>query len=249
MKIDKTYFISLDLSEEFISDMVNRLQYMTIPNEMEWECIDSVNGQYDLVTDEDRKKLGVTFYDKWNIGEYSFWSRDVTVGEAGCTLSHIKVWLDAYENGYEQILVLEEDFNPKTVIDWSMFDVLEKYDYDFIYLGRKRSDVSEDIKDLEIGLENFLLPGASFCTQAYIITKNGLRKLIETNLPTLLDNMIVIDEFLMSTYTWHPRKDIRSLFVQNMFALTTRIELVGQTRYPHAGNSQTEPIEGIDFVI
>ena len=249
MKIDKTYFISLDLSEEFISDMVNRLQYMTIPNEMEWECIDSVNGQYDLVTDEDRKKLGVTFYDKWNIGDYSFWSRDVTVGEAGCTLSHIKVWLDAYENGYEQILVLEEDFNPKTVIDWSMFDVLEKYDYDFIYLGRKIRDNLDGVVDLEIGLDNFLMPGISFCTQAYIITRRGLKKLIETNLQTLLDNMIVIDEFLISTYTCHPRQDIRNLFIQNMFALTTRNELVGQTRYPHAGNSQTEPIEGIDFVI
>ena len=79
--------------------------------------------------------MGVKFYDKWNIGEGTMWNRDVTVGEAGCTLSHIRVWLDAYENGYEKILVLEEDFNPLRQIDWSLCDILDYYDYDFFIFG------------------------------------------------------------------------------------------------------------------
>jgi len=247
VKIDKVYFVSLDLTEEFIDDMVSRLTNMTVPNFTEWECIDPVNGRTDLVTIEDREKMGVTFYKDWNLGQGTFWSRDVTVGEAGCTLSHIRVWLDAYENGYDKILVLEEDFNPKVQVDWEKFDVLEKYDYDLLYLGRKRRDEIEGVEDLEIGLEHFIMPGASFCTQAYIITRKGIEKIIKTNLDTLMNNMIVVDEFLSALYSWHPRKDIRALFVQNMFAISTRYENVGQTRYPHAGNSQTEPIEGIDF--
>ena len=247
MKIDKVYFVSLDLTEEFIDNMVSRLSYMTVPNPTEWECIEPVNGRTDLATPEDREKMGVKFYDKWNIGEGSMWNRDVTVGEAGCTLSHIRVWLDAYENGYEKILVLEEDFNPLLPIEWEWFNVLENYDYDFLYLGRKPRKTLEDFTDLEIGLERFVMPGASFNTQAYIITRKGIEKIIKYNLDTLMQNMIVVDEFLTATYTWHPRKDIRDLYVQNMFAISSRKDWVGQTRYPHAGNSQTEPIEGIDF--
>jgi hypothetical protein len=247
MIIDKVYFVSLNLTEEFIEDMISRLNYITVPNETEWECIEPVNGKIDLVTIEDRKKLGVTFYKDWKLNDDIFWNRDVTVGEAGCTLSHIRVWLDAYENGYDKILVLEEDFRPINPINWSEFDVLGKYDYDFLYLGRKLRNDIQGIKDLEIGLDNFVMPGASFNTQAYIITRQGIEKIIKHNLDTLMNNMIVVDEFLMSTYTSHPREDIRNMYIQNMFAISSRTQLIGQTRYPHAGNSQTEPIEGIDF--
>ena len=247
MKIDKVYFVSLDLTEEFIDDMISRLTYLTVPHPTEWECIEPVNGRTDLATIEDREKMGVKFYDKWNIGEGTMWNRDVTVGEAGCTLSHIRVWLDAYENGYEKILVLEEDFNPLRQIDWSLCDILDYYDYDFLYLGRKPRKLIEDVEDLEIGLDDFVLPGASFNTQAYIITRKGIKKIIKYNLDTLMQNMIVVDEFLTATYTWHPRKDIRNMYFQNMFAIATRYDWVGQTRFPQLGNSQTEPIEGIDF--
>ncbi len=246
MKIDKVYFVSLDLTEEFIEDMVSRLTFMSVPNETEWECIPPVNGRTDLVTIEDREKLGVTFYKDWNLGYGTFWDRDVTVGEAGCTMSHIRVWLDAYEKGYDKILVIEEDFNPKVRIDWSKFDVLDRYDYDLLYLGRKRrNDIGAE--DLEIGLDDFVMPGPSFCTQSYIITRKGIEKIITDNLDTLMNNMIVVDEFLTATFSKHPREDIRKLFARNLFAISTRYEMVGQTRYPFAGNSQTEPIEGIDF--
>lgn len=33
----------------------------------------------------------------------------MTLGEIGCFLSHFKVWQDVLKNGYEKVLVLEDD--------------------------------------------------------------------------------------------------------------------------------------------
>ena len=40
-------------------------------------------------------------------------------------LSHIAIWEDAYKNGYENILVYEDDIVFKSKMDWSLLDKLK----------------------------------------------------------------------------------------------------------------------------
>jgi hypothetical protein len=109
-------------------------------------------------------EYGVKFYDGWKLTDSSnfWWARKVSVGEAGCVCSHIKVWEDAYKNGYENILILEDDFDPTTESPWEYFNELDNYDWDIAYLSRiLQSVVSDDIVDYDIEKNNWVRPGYS----------------------------------------------------------------------------------------
>ena len=55
------------------------------------------------------------------------------------------------------------------------------------------------------------------------------------------------DEFLPSTYTTHPREDIRNMYQRNISALAYRHNIITQLRFEAIGNSLTSPIMGIDY--
>ena len=103
------------------------------------------------------------------------------------------------------------------------------------------------VKDTNVGLESWVKPSYSYQTHCYVLNYDGAKKLVETNVPTLKQNIIVSDEFLPATYTTHPREDIRKMFIQNMNVLALKSNPVIQDRYEAANNSQTSPIKGIDF--
>jgi glycosyl transferase family 25 len=246
MKVDKIYVITIDHSQQNYDSIIGRLNLLCLPP-TEYQIVEGVNGREQLSTPEDRKELGVETYSGWKMeDEYKWWNRAVTVGEAGLTLTKIRIWEDAYAKGYENILILEDDFNPNQPIDWSDFDELEEFDYDLIYLSRILQDGFSGVEDRRVGLRNFVSPGFSYQTHAYILSRNGIKKLVETNVPVLKQNLIAADEFLPATYTWHPRQDLRCMFVQNMQALALNSKPIGQFRNETAGESLTAPIEGID---
>jgi collagen beta-1,O-galactosyltransferase len=249
MKIDKVYIITLDHSVENKTELLNRMMGLGFHDSIEYYVFEGVEGKTKLTTESDRAKYGVKLYDGWVLDDtdIKWWSRNVTVGEAGGMCSHIKVWEDAYENGYENILILEDDFEPLHPFFWNAYDEIDGYDYDITFLSRILQTSIDGVTDSEVGLDFWVKPGYSYQTHSYMLTKEGIRKLIETNVPTLKDNIVVSDEFLPATYTWHPRSDMRSLFIQNMNALAYRWNPIDQTRHQGIGNSQTEPIEGIDY--
>jgi GR25 family glycosyltransferase involved in LPS biosynthesis len=249
MILDKIYIITIDHSQENYNSIISRLAKLNIQTAVPYEIYPGVNGKEVFSTKEGRDKYGIKFYDGWKLTDSSnfWWTRNVTVGEAGGVCSHIKVWEDAYKNGYENILILEDDFNPITKFPWGYFSELDNYDWDIAYLSRiLQSMVSTDIVDYDIEKNNWVSPGYSYQTHAYVINKSGLKKLVETNLPTLKQNIVVSDEFLPSTYTTHPRKDLQELFIKNMNAVATKWNPILQLRNAAYGNSQTEPIEGLD---
>ena len=253
MQIDKVYIISLDHSDDNVSSLVDRLDQLSVPNQTTYKIIKAVNGRELFANSEGRKSYGISFYDKWNIGgDQWMWNREVTSGEAGGMCSHIEIWEDAYKMGYDNILILEDDFLPLKPFDWNAFNELDKYDWDITFLSRLlQSQLSKplnfNIYDSEVNLESWVNPGYSYQTHSYVINKSGLNKLVNDHLTTLKNNIIVSDEFLPSTYTIHPRKDIRDMYIQNINALAYRWNVVGQTRNISSGESQTEPIEGIDY--
>ena len=248
LKLDKVYVITLDHSQENYDSIVGRINRIGLPSGTPYQIIQAINGRQVLTDYEDRIRLGVSFYESWNIGQGSdWWSRPVTVGEAGLTLSKIKIWEEAYQHGYENVMILEDDFDPREGLDWTIFDELENYDWDLIYLGRILQTVFEQVKDHRVGLQNFVKPGFSYQTHAYILSKEGIKKLVETNVATLRRNLIPADEFLPATYAWHPRQDLRMMFNQNMQALALNTNKIGQLRNETSGESLTAPIDGVDL--
>ena len=242
--IDKVYIITLDQSDSNKESILNRLN--TLLNiETTYQFIDAVDGRKLFKTIEGRESYGIRFYSDWNNGESEWWSRPVTSGEAGGMCSHIRVWEDAYRNGYDNILIVEDDFNPTRTFDFNLIN--EVSDYDILFLSRILQSVHMGVYDTDIQSENFVIPGYSYQTHSYLLSKSGIRKLVETNLDTLKKNIIVSDEFLPATYTWHPRKDIRDMFIRNMKAYAYKENFILQDRFEAAGNSLTSPIEGIDY--
>lgn len=247
LQLDKVYVITLDHSQENYDSIIERINRIGMPSGTPYEIVQAVNGREMLSDYEDRIRLGVSFYDGWNIGgNSSWWSRPVTVGEAGLSLTKIRIYEDAHAKGYENILVLEDDFDPHQPLDWQIFDELENYDWDIIYLARILQSVHNGVQDHRVGLQNFVQPGFSYQTHAYLLSRNGLKKLVETNTEVLKRNLLPADEFLPATFAWHPRADLRSMFQRNMQALALNYNAIGQFRNETAGDSLTSPIEGID---
>jgi GR25 family glycosyltransferase involved in LPS biosynthesis len=249
MIIDKIYIITIDHSQENYDSIISRLGKLNIQNSVPYEIYPGVNGKEVFSTKKNRDNYGIKLYESWKLADSfnSWWTRKVSVGEAGCVCSHIKVWEDAHKNGYENVLILEDDFDPTAESPWEYFSELDDYNWDIAYLSRiLQSMVSTDVVDYDIEKNNWVSPGYSYQTHAYVINKSGLKKLIETNVSILKNNIIPADEFLPSTYTTHPRTDLQELFIKNMNAVATKQNLVLQLRNAAYGNSQTEPIENLD---
>jgi collagen beta-1,O-galactosyltransferase len=247
MNIDKIYIISLDHSEENQQSILDRLSIMDLPNQTTYQIIDAVDGRTMFQTEQGREDYGIRFYPQWNVGGSGWWSRDVTAGEAGGICSHMVIWEDAYLAGHENILILEDDFDPHERFPWNHTNEIDGWDWDIVFLSRILQSSHKGVVDTNVGLEHWVMPGYSYQTHSYMLSKSGIQKLIETNLLTLKENIIVSDEFLPATYTLHPRKDIRDLFVRNMTALAYHRNPIGQFRFEAAGNSLTSPVEGIDY--
>jgi hypothetical protein len=248
MILDKVYIITLNHSQENYNSILERLSKLELPYGTPYTIFEGVNGRELFSTQQGRLDYGIKFYDGWELNDLNkFWNRNVTVGEVGCSMSHIKVWEDAYANKYNHILVLEDDFESNEPIDWECFSELTKYDYDIAYLGRILQKAHDNVYDSAIGMDSWVNPGYSYQTHSYTITKSGIVKLIETNVPTFKNNIITIDEFLPSTYSVHPRKDIRDMFIQNMNAVAHIGNPITQFRNETNGGSMTAPIKGIDY--
>ncbi len=146
-----------------------------------------------------------SIYKDWKLNEdLSWWNRDVTPGELGCALSHFWVWKAAYEGKVGNTLFLEEDFS---IQDWPTEDEWNSVpeDWDMIYLGRKLVPGHED----QPVNEHIVRVGYSYNMHAYILSQEGLRKVLNT---PFLTNIIPTDEFMPAVIGVHPREDVTKLF-------------------------------------
>ena len=107
----------------------------------------------------------------------------LTKGEVGCFLSHWHIWNKCIEKN-EPILVLEDD-----AIITDKFDVEEisQLPYDFVYLGWKEMDESEEIDG------KMVKPVYPYWTLAYLIRPEAARVLVND---VIKCNIIPVDEYL-----------------------------------------------------
>jgi len=111
---------------------------------------------------------------KWR-KEFGVWSKYWNEGAFACCLSHRQALTDAYKNGFENILILEDD----AVLQDNFFEVLDKAwqelpeNWHMLYLaanhGAKGSPSYPTEKD-KIGEHLFKLKG-SLCSHAIILNK------------------------------------------------------------------------------
>lgn len=238
MKIDCVYVISLHpQTDEYKELIMSRLESLGLEQPFSYFILKATNGlaipdsePYTLMPNwklEDKNLEGV---DK-SITE--FWTREISPGEIGCSISHIRCWEDAMEAGHNNILVLESDFQLKDNIDWKS---VEDHIWDIVHLGRiKQSWYGEGDRPIP-GTTELVKPGYGMNAHAYILNKKAIEKFIELD---LRHNLIPVDEFLPATYYHHPREDVRSLFPVSLEAIAWKMNNwpVGQ----QDNESLTEP--------
>ena len=168
-------------------------------------------------------------YSGWNIeSENNWWNRDVLPGEVGCCLSHIEAWKAVANGAEDSALILEEDFYGQIPVSEINVDELNQVypDWDLLYLSRNaiQADREEEI------CEGFMKPLYSYNAHAYILTKEGARKLLNT---AIRQNIITPDEFLPAMYCEHPRKDMNELYPNKTIkAAATVKSYIGQSSTP-----------------
>ena len=223
MKIEKVFILNIGTGNEELKRKINQLDF---PYKVEWEILPGIKG-----TNTDR--LWNSFK-TWKIkdSKNSWWNRDLKEGEIGCALSHLQAWEKAYEEGWNCVLFLEEDFNLKIDIKEVMFNELpDEVDIDGFYLGRNKIG---DEEEKEIGTQ-WLKPLYSYNTHAYCLTRSGLEKILKYD---YINNIIPSDEFLSATFTTHPRKDVAEKFKPTLNFYANKLEFISQTS--NKNNSKTE---------
>ena len=97
----------------------------------------------------------------------------ITKSEWGCADSHIRIWRDMIENGYETALVFEDDIKLDTNFSEKLQEVLAELppDWDYVNLGTFEASTI-DYKKFS---ENLMI-GQALTTHAYIINLKCAKK-------------------------------------------------------------------------
>jgi collagen beta-1,O-galactosyltransferase len=247
LQIDHIYVITIDHSEENYSSIIQRLQDCRFPFNAGFTIFPGMDGKKVIGDVQNLGNFGYRLYPDWEIPDNEdyydpdWYGRVMTLGEVGCVVSHIQVWEDAYDNDYENILILEDDFikghgKPR----WDIFDELNDYDYDFIIFNPSYIEFGYNFNN-NVNLKHFTEPGYCYNSHAYLLTQVGVIKIVEENLETLKQNLVPVDEFLPALFSNHPRRDIRCLFERNFKALKPKDvyneSFFEQTRYADKGST------------
>ncbi len=107
----------------------------------------------------------------------------LTKGEVGCFLSHWHIWCKCIEKN-EPIIVLEDD---AILTDKFNVEEISNLPYDFVYLGWKEMDKSEEIDG------KLVKPVYPYWTLAYMIRPEAARVLVND---VIKCNIIPVDEYL-----------------------------------------------------
>ena len=220
-----------------IDNIVNRLEQLELPYEVDYEILQGVVGRD---TDIEYKE-----YDGWGM-EYNedepqtdWWSRPMTDGEVGCALSHYKMMKQAYDEGHEWVMFLEEDFFAQrslSDLDLNTFGG----DVDGFYLGRFRVEgYGEDEVPYN---ECWLTPTFSFNTHAYCLHRRAIETIINGD---FINNLIPFDGCFASTQANHLRDDVAELFPPYLNIIACDPDYIDQMS--EEDDSMTEDLQGNYF--
>ena len=233
MKIDFTYIINLNTPQ---SEVKQKLQKVKWPYNIPYYNLSAING-WEAVKDPIKSPFKFKLANWWKSNDYgdkSFYKRDVTPGEAGCMLSHYQCIYNAYRDGFENILIFEEDFVPTGKFPSTA--ILDEVPSDCSLLYLDRNALWDYSKETKIS-KNVTKVGYTYNNHAYIVTRKGMKEVIDS---TILDNIIVSDEFFPAINGTSDRLDAIEKFYNKEFkAYALNGGYFGQTSNP-SENSLTE---------
>uniref|UniRef100_A0A7E4ZZN9 ZP domain-containing protein n=1 Tax=Panagrellus redivivus TaxID=6233 RepID=A0A7E4ZZN9_PANRE len=202
LSFDQIYVVNLKRRPERLQKMDLIMRLLGI----EYRVFEAVDGL--KLTDEQIASL--RFLPGY---EDPYYKRPMKAGEIGCFLSHYGVWQDVVRNGYDRVVVFEDDvrFSENSTIQLRKVveDIMKtRLDWDLIYLGRKKMTPHGD---------EFYIPGHrylstlaySYWTLGYALSNSGARKLIAAK---PLEKLLALDEFLPIMYGQHPNNQWASYF-------------------------------------
>ena len=237
MRIDYTYIINLNTPEQEIRDKIKQVNW---PYNIGYYILPATNG-WEIVNEPSKSRFPFKIADWWKIDENqkgshnkNFYTREVTPGEAGCMLSHYECIVNGYNDGYQNILIFEEDFYTLGKFPTQVELNAIPNDASLIYLDRHQNCPDWD----EERINDYVTKvGYSYNNHAYIVTRKGMKEIIDS---AILDNIIVSDEFFPAINGTSDRKDAIEIFHNPEFkAYALNGGYFGQTSNPQV-NSLTE---------
>lgn len=186
------WIINLKRDTERLQFMQEQMQRLGI----DYRVIEAVDGR-SLAEDEK------TPYSK-SIALRDF-GRELTPGEIGCALTHIKIWKLILDEGIEEALILEDDVH----IGMALIEVLKHrdrlpQDYQHINFSTNARQVpfGAFVTDIYRASRHSERP---YLTSAYLLTKTGANKLLDLVSPLYMpiDNFITITDII--SYGIYPR--------------------------------------------
>src|SRR5512133_4287612 len=201
---DRIFVVSLRRAAERRARVRQRLAGLR------YEFLDAV---YKLDLDRDRLVRDGTYDERRTRRAYRM-GKDMSLGAIGCALSHRRLYEDMLANGWERMLVLEDDVVPRADALAGLPEALRELPptWELWYLGYWQNEVVTTNRRLRqaayvalapLGLSRWrpgeatrLVPrsysphlnraGRHLCTHAYAVTREGARKLAEAQTPVAL---------------------------------------------------------------
>ncbi len=208
MKIDYIFVINLNTPDK---EIIKRLESIQWPYKIPYYILPATNG-WEAVKDQSKSRFKFKIADWWKIDNgKDFYTRGVTPGEAGCMLSHYECIYNAYEAGFENVLIFEEDFY--TLGKFPTQEELNAVpnDASLIYLDRSQQCPDWDEERIN---DHVTRVGYTYNNHAYIMTRKGMKEVIDS---TILNNVIVSDEFFPAINGTSDRKDAIRVFHNKSF--------------------------------
>lgn len=183
--VDKVYCISLRKKENEWNSILENIHNNGFPSCVIFEGIDGK-----LYKDKLPQTVGVwEEYILKNGIQRTNHEQFSTYGAIGCYLSHTTIWKDMMENGYERVLIFEDDI-------WFCNNFIEKVkeralyipeEYDFLFL-----DVAKSFSSTRVNRYFQRINELFFGLHAYIISSNAAKVL----LPRIFPIEIQIDSYI-----------------------------------------------------
>ena len=135
-----------------------------------------------ILCEEKFKEYGIINYVRFNGVKVEGNLSPKKLGQIGCTASFYNVFKDAFQNNYNKILVLEDDFNftlPKDQIAIKLDKAFEEMpeDWDMFYLGA--NIMNEIMSDpIEKYSENLFKLNSAYALHSVCFSKNSFDKIL-----------------------------------------------------------------------
>lgn len=166
------------------------------------------------LSDKDLQEYGFSLF-PWKMKSRNhWWNRPMSKGEIGCSISHWLCWNKASTFDDPHYVFLEDDVHLGPTFRDDLPDIVARLSaldpaWDLLFLGRRPLEADKG------RLGEFVRPGFSYGTHAYMLSHSAVKQLLATDFAT---DLIPADELLPAMYIDHPRADVRSRYPKRLRA-------------------------------